>query len=122
MGLYDFEEEIFMRLLPFYPKVTLLCAFTLAISFPTYSLADQIDGDWCNGNGKHINIEGATIKTPGGKIMTGNYDRHGFDYVSPEGEDHAGKTLKMQQFSDDHVEMKLPDGSTERWRPCELTS
>ncbi len=105
---------------PFDWRIAPLLALFVAYSTPTF--ADQIDGDWCNGSGKHINIEGTTIKTPGGKTLAGNYDRHAFDYVSPEGEDHAGKTLKMQQYSDNHMEMTLPDGSTERWRPCNLTS
>lgn len=94
----------------------------LVLTFPSTSVAHRIDGNWCDGKGKHVNIDGSTIRTPGGNFTTGSRERNSMEYVVPEGEEHAGKTLKLQQYTDDYVELVLPDGTIERWRPCNLTS
>lgn len=57
--------------------------------------ADAIDGNWCSDDGRHMTINGADITTPGGSQMKGNYDRHAFDYVVPEGEAGAGETVNI---------------------------
>jgi hypothetical protein len=88
----------------------------------TAAHADAIDGDWCNTAGQHLEITGPTIVTPGGTSMKGDYDRHAFRYTAPQGEEHAGAELRMRLFSDDDMEMVLPDGSRVPWRRCELTS
>ncbi len=85
-------------------------------------LADAIDGNWCHKVGKSLHIEGPAITTPGGTKMTGIYNRHNFSYTSPNGEDHAGKTISMSQQSEEHMTMHLPDGTTEPWSRCEVVS
>jgi hypothetical protein len=45
--------------------------------------ADAIDGNWCNGDGRHFSINGATIVTTEGTKTDGNYSRHAFSYTIP---------------------------------------
>ena len=86
--------------------------------------ADQIDGDWCFKDGRHMTIEGAKIRTPGGKRMTGLYDRHAFSYVVPEGELGAGGTTEMYQVNDEMIRVKpataAADAPPETWRRCRM--
>ena len=59
------------------------------------ALADAIDGHWCHSDGRRFSIRGPEIVTPGGKVMEGNYSRHGFSYVVPTPEPGAGETTFM---------------------------
>jgi hypothetical protein len=64
---------------------------TVALLAPTErAWADAIDGNWCFADGRRLSIQGADLVTPGGKYMTGDYDRHAFAYVAPDGENSAG--------------------------------
>jgi hypothetical protein len=45
---------------------------------PALAQADAIDGHWCAADGRVMTIEGASILTPGGAKMTGDYSRHAF--------------------------------------------
>ena len=92
------------------------------VSLTTTATADAIDGDWCAKMGRHLNIDGVKIKTPGGDNITGDYDRHGFTYVVPNGETHASKTIHMRMQSEDLVLLTLPDGSVEKWNRCQIIS
>jgi hypothetical protein len=90
------------------------------------ALADRIDGNWCYTDGRHLSIDGPAIITPGGTSMTGEYDRHGFRYVVPEGEADAGAQVDMIQFDDYTIQVTTtqPGGArrTETWKPCGLTA
>lgn len=90
------------------------------------ALADRIDGDWCDATGKHIKIDGPTIEIPSGRIMTGDYNRHGFRYVGPEGDPEAGVEVVMQQFSEEEMGLIRRVGGAnqpvETWRRCQATS
>ena len=57
--------------------------------------ADAIDGDWCAADGQRMSIKGASITTPGGKTIEGNYTRHAFDYVVPAGEQGSGEAVNI---------------------------
>jgi hypothetical protein len=57
--------------------------------------ADAIDGDWCSTDGMRMSISGAKITTPGGKQIQGNYSRHAFDYVVPDGEKGSGDVVNI---------------------------
>lgn len=83
--------------------------------------ADAIDGMWCAGS-RSMQIDGPSIVTPGGTSMTGDYDRHGFRYVVPPGEDGAGKTVNMVLLGEYDLDVTVGDGPAERWRRCKLTS
>lgn len=93
--------------------VTMMGVFLI---FPV--LADAIDGDWCTASGKQLNIDGPKIKTPGGKYMTGSYDRHGFDYVIPKGESGAGQKSTMVLHDDETMEMTIGKGKPQIWKRC----
>ncbi len=75
--------------------------------------ADQIDGDWCFKDGRHMTIEGPKIRMPGGKRMTGIYDRHAFSYVVPEGEPGAGGVTEMYQINDEMIRLKPATAAAE---------
>lgn len=113
-------------------RVSILRAvFVLAVislaGVPAPALADQIDGDWCY-EGLHIEIVGPRITTPAGNQITGQYTRHGFDYVVPDGEDNAGGSVSMRQLSDDMVRVENSDasgaalGEAVIWRKCQVVS
>lgn len=40
-----------------------------------------------------MSISGEAITTPGGKQILGNYMRHAFDYVVPDGENGSGEIV-----------------------------
>ena len=68
--------------------------------------ADAIDGMWCEGS----------------RSMRIDYDRHGFRYVIPPGEDGAGKTVNMILLGEYDLDVTVGEGATRRWRRCKLTS
>lgn len=88
--------------------------------------ADAIDGNWCFADGRQFQIQGPTIVTPGGTSMRGDYDRHGFAYVVPEGEAGAGNRVLMLLL-DDYTLHLWPDaapqpadrGEPEVWNRCQ---
>jgi hypothetical protein len=80
--------------------------------------ADAIDGDWCANDGRHLSIRGASITTPGGTATQGDYARHSFSYVVPEGEESAGQTVMMLLLNENTVEVQEA-GETEIWLRCE---
>lgn len=99
-------------------------ATVLLSSSPAW--ADRIDGNWCHRDGRDMSIDGPTIVTPGGTEMTGQYDRHGFEYVVPEGEAGAGVEVVMRQLNETTIEvMTVTGGSSspwEVWRRCDLSA
>jgi hypothetical protein len=112
-----------MSITNFIPAVLkLLFVSATFVILPTAAIADAIDGDWCAKMGRHLNIDGPKIKTPGGNKITGGYERHGFSYVVPSGEVHGSETIHMQMHSEDLILMTLPDGSIEKWSRCDVVS
>ena len=99
--------------------LTVSMAFVI---FATAAMADAIDGDWCAKIGRHLNIDGPKIQTPGGNNIIGDYERHGFSYVVPNNEVHGSETIQMQMQSEDLILMTLPDGSIEKWNRCDVVS
>ncbi len=103
-----------------------LGALFIALSHP--ASADAIDGHWCHKDGRRMSIEGPAIVTPGGTSMNGDYERHGFAYVVPKGEPHAGSRISMAMQSEDIVRMFIPrkgpktiPAVIEEWQRCDLT-
>jgi len=87
------------------------------------ALADAIDGDWCStAEVKHLKIEGPNITTPAGSKIVGNYSRHAFTYVVPDGERGAGEPVAMQLLNEEEVEISFNGAAIQVWRRCELTS
>ncbi len=80
--------------------------------------ADAIDGHWCFTDGRSVSIDGPNIITPGGQKSTGDYDRHGFDYVVPAGETGAGTRVVMNQMDDEHITVQEGEAKAKIWRRC----
>jgi hypothetical protein len=85
------------------------------------AFADAIDGDWCSPDGKHLNIKGPALKTPGGAKMTGNYTRHAFSYVVPAPEPNSGSTIYMSLMNETTVQVRegTPVAQPIIWKRCE---
>lgn len=103
-------------------KQTLLsaAAFAALATFLSASpaAADAIDGHWCSQDGRRVHIDGPRMVTPGGKRITGDYDRHNFRYTVPAGEKGAGGKVRMTQQSEQIVHVWPSGGSMEVWRRC----
>ncbi len=75
-----------------------------------------------------MTIEGSQIVTPGGKAITGRYNRHHVDYEVPEGEANAGSLFSADQLNDDEIRVivlgKDPSANkpSEIWTKCQVTS
>ena len=103
-------------------RIVLMLCFSLFWAVPAQ--ADQIDGDWCSVDGKHLSINGPEIEIPSGKQITGNYTRHGFTYTGPDGDPEMGQQIRMSQQSDQLMVLyrsTAPD-KAEEWRRCQVTS
>lgn len=104
---------------------TLIALFMIgAISAP--ALADRLDGGWCGGNGKQLQINGPQITTPSGKVIEGDYGRHSFRYTAPAGDADAGQQIYMQQLNDEQMNLyrisEGKPGEPELWQRCDITS
>lgn len=99
-----------------------LGAVTLT-ALATPALADRIDGEWCHAS-QSLQIEGPSIRTPGGSQIKGDYSRHGFAYVVPTPEPEAGTEISMQLLSEELMTLtrKKSDKPEETWRRCKVTS
>jgi hypothetical protein len=95
-----------------------LCLALIGISGPV--LADAIDGDWCHATGKHMTIRGPEIVTPGGKQTSGDYSRHFFSYVIPDGEAGAGATVSITLLGEYLAHARVgSDPTIQEWRRCQ---
>ena len=89
--------------------------------------ADAIDGNWCFTDGRNMSIDGPKIRTPFGKQMGGDYDRHAFSYTIPDGEPGTGLVVYMVLIDDEtlHVRKgkdsaKAASSPLEVWHRCKL--
>ena len=105
-------------------RVCAVAAFVFVLSTPAD--ADAIDGDWCDGKGRHLTISGPVITTPSGETLTGNYDRHAFTYIAPPRDDEPGLQVYLKLLSDDFMNFHYARdgqlGEPELWRRCEVIS
>ena len=84
--------------------------------------ADAIDGTWCSGDGRVLSIQGREIMTAGKHRLVGNYSRHAFSYVVPDGEEPVGETVEMLLLNEDTMQLEAPGHDIETWRRCEVIS
>jgi hypothetical protein len=90
-----------------------------ALLFSGTARADEIDGHWCGPDKRLLTIQGPSITTPGGKQIKGDYDRHAFSYVVPEGEPGTGATVAMRLLNQQTMRLHPPNGAAEQiWRRC----
>jgi hypothetical protein len=83
--------------------------------------ADAIDGQWCLG-ASHLEINGPNIRTPGGNDITGECNRHGFQYVVPANEEGAGTRIVMLLLNEETVHLTRGASAPETWKRCKPTS
>ena len=83
--------------------------------------ADAIDGQWCLG-ASHFEINGPSIRTPGGNDITGNYDRHGFSYLVPNNEEGAGTQVVMVLLNEETIRLTRGTSAPETWKRCKPVS
>jgi len=98
--------------------MVILLATGFVAAFAGTARADAIDGHWCFTDGRSVSIDGPSIITPGGQKSTGDYDRHGFDYVIPAGEAGAGTPVVMNQMDEQNVSVQEGDTEAKIWRRC----
>jgi hypothetical protein len=97
-----------------------LLVVLLLISGP--AVAVQIDGNWCSRDGRNVTIDGDKIRTPGGTVMTGEYERHSFRYVVPKNETNVGMVIVMVQVNDEIINViEGKDTTLHVWNCCKLT-
>lgn len=81
--------------------------------------ADRIDGSWCRPEGDRMTINGPSIVTPAGTATTGDYSRHAFSYVVPQGDPGAGGTIRMILANEDTVLLRTAQSAEpEIWHRC----
>lgn len=101
------------------------CLFLASAGF---AVADQIDGSWCAPTGESMTIEGPRVITPGGRTLSGRYDRHNFSYDIPDGEANAGGRLDANQLDDQHIRVTIAPPARKEpaphaiWTRCEVIS
>ena len=96
--------------------VSFVAPFALALP----ALADSIDGRWCAEDGRRMDIEGATIVTPYGSKLAGEYSRHGFRYIAPAADPGAGAEIIMRLRGETtiHLWKDGMKGEPEVWKRC----
>jgi hypothetical protein len=102
------------------PKALIGSACLALAALATPARADAIDRDWCRTDGKRMSIRGPDIVTPGGKPTRGDYTRHFFSYVVPEGEPGAGSMVSITLLSEylAHAREGGADAAIQEWRRC----
>jgi len=92
--------------------------------FSAPALADRIDGKWCSPDGKHVEIQGRQITTPGGTKMEGQYTRHSFSYTVPPAEPDSGSTIYMVILNEETMEVRAgnPVAKAMVWKRCQNIS
>ena len=95
-------------------------ALLILMSVPAH--ADAIDGNWCNRDLGRLEIHGTEIIPPGGKRVSGAYDRHASRYVVPAAEPRPGADVDMVLVDDDTIHRIVAPGADakiEVWRRCQ---
>jgi hypothetical protein len=87
----------------------------------TGARADAIDGDWCSADGRRMSIRGPEIVTPGGVHTRGDYSRHAFSYVVPDGEAGSGEPISIILLSEylAHSRQGPPAAPITVWNRCQ---
>jgi hypothetical protein len=95
-----------------------LFGVVVSLGSPVAAWADSIDGSWCHLDGRRMRIEGPRIVTPAGTATQGNYGRHDFTYVVPQGDPGSGMTIRMLLMGETHVRVQEGDKTPVIWERC----
>ncbi len=106
---------------------TLALALAFSIIGAGTAYADAIDGEWCNEvDGKRLRIDGPVIELESGQTVQGDYSRHAFSYVAPQGAPEAGASIDFVLRSENQMRrVRTPDAMPEHedlWRRCQQIS
>ena len=107
-----------------WPLQTAIVA-TFAAGLVGAARADVIDGNWCDGHGRHFTISGPTIVTTGGVTVEGSYSRHAFSCTIPAPDSAAGAQVFMVLINEMTVRLRMgadPSAPVETWKRCDVTS
>lgn len=108
------------RRIGFVIAATLFGAAVATTSGPAF--ADAIDGNWCAPDGRHLEITGPSITTPGGNRIEGAYGRHSFSYIVPAGETGAGLRVDMDLLGEYDMQLwpkgRDSSGDAQHWKRC----
>jgi hypothetical protein len=115
----NFAQSVFVR-----RAQRALPVFGLGLLISGPALADRIDGKWCSPDGKHVEIQGRQITTPGGAKMEGDYTRHSFSYKIPAAEPESGSTVYMVILNEETMEVRAgnPVAKAIVWKRCQNIS
>ena len=108
-----------------WPRLLLVLPIAWLVLSVDAAQADQIDGHWCYQDGSSFTIRGPQIVTPAGNLLRGEYNRHGFAYVVPEGEKGAGDKVLMAQQNHSTVHVwrggrtAAERSASEVWHRCD---
>jgi hypothetical protein len=99
-----------------------LAAAATVVTFAAPAFADVIDGTWCYKD-QSLSIDGPNIITPGRSAITGNYQRHSFDYTTPVNERDAGAAVHMILLNENTVNLWVgaaypESGTVQVWLRC----
>ncbi|MGP6085935.1 hypothetical protein [Antarctobacter jejuensis] len=89
---------------------------------PAAGLADEISGEWCSPEGESLTIKGSRVVAPSGIETDGQYSRHRYEFVMPEGGADAGAVIVIQQLSDEEVEVSIDGSAPVSWSRCRAVS
>ena len=103
------------------PRLALAAAAGMVVAaLACPARADKIDGSWCDEGGQRLSIDGPAVVTPGGNSLAGEYSRHFFSYVVPDGEPNSGATIQMRLLNEETMQRRLagPAAAVETWHRC----
>jgi len=75
-----------------------------------------------------MTIEGSRVIVPSGKAITGQYNRHHFDYVVPQGDDGAGAHVHADLLDEEDMIVTITPpsattpGAPTFWKRCKVVS
>ncbi len=100
--------------------ISVSLATAMWLAFSGVALADVIDGDWCQADGRHLQINGSMVTTPAGHTIQGGYSRHSFTYTVPASEQPSGATVIMRLVNETTVNLWMGtiSGDPEVWKRC----
>jgi hypothetical protein len=87
--------------------LSIAAALSLFGVYASPARADKIDGDWCHVDGRHFTINYRDLTTPQGHHVVGDYGRHFFSYVVPDGEKDSGHTIQMALVNEQTVHWRV---------------
>jgi hypothetical protein len=107
-------------------RLSIAAALSLLAFYASPARADKIDGDWCHIDGRHFTINYRDLTTPEGHHVVGDYGRHFFSYVVPEGEKDSGRTIQMALVNEQTVHLRVSGGDAaappQVFKRCEQVS